>query len=78
MPRIRCHYVDCIFVDDGYCSAAAVEIDPDTGCATYSPGDGAVAEDEWDEEEEELQEWEDDEEDADDENIWADDEDDEI
>ena len=37
MPRIRCHYTDCVFVDDGYCGAAAVELDPDTGCATYAP-----------------------------------------
>ena len=56
MPRIRCHYTDCIFIDDGYCSAAAVEIDPDTGCATFSAADGAVAgEEKW---EEELEEWE--------------------
>ena len=77
MPRIRCHYTDCIFLDDGYCSAAAVEIDPDTGCATYSPGDGAVAEDEWDEEED-PQEWEDEDADDDDDNLWADEEEDEI
>jgi hypothetical protein len=77
MPRIRCHYTDCVFLDEGYCSAAAIEIDPDTGCATYSPGDGAVVEDEWDEEEE-LQEWEDEEEEDGDENIWADEEEDEI
>ena len=19
MPRIKCHYVDCVFVDDGFC-----------------------------------------------------------
>ena len=30
MPRIKCHYIDCVFVDEGYCSAAAVELDPDT------------------------------------------------
>ena len=77
MPRIRCHYTDCIFLDDGYCSAAAVEIDPDTGCATYSPGDGAVAEDEWDEEED-LQEWEDEDAEDEDDNLWADEEEDEI
>jgi hypothetical protein len=68
MPRIRCHYVDCVFVDDGYCGAAAVELDPETGCATYSPTDEADAktedwegeEDEWDEEdaEEEEDDWE--------------------
>ena len=43
MPRIRCHYTDCVFVDDGYCGAAAVELDPDTGCATYSPNAEAAA-----------------------------------
>jgi hypothetical protein len=77
MPRIRCHYTDCIFLDEGYCSAAAVEIDPDTGCATYSPSDGAVAEDEWDEEEE-LEEWEEDDAEEEDDDLWADDKEDEF
>jgi hypothetical protein len=72
MPRIRCHYLDCVFVDDGYCSAAAVEIDPDTGCATYSPTDEAAAEN-W-EEEEELDEWEDEEGEEEDE-TWEEEED---
>ena len=57
MPRIRCHYLDCIFLDERYCSAAAVEIDPDKGCLTYSPNEedhaGSNLEDEelddWDE-----------------------------
>ncbi len=56
MPRIRCRYLDCLFLDDGYCSAAAVEIDPDTGCATYSPNEEAADKEEWDEEDE-LEEW---------------------
>ena len=43
MPRIRCHYIDCIFTDDGYCSAAAVEIDPDTSCVTFTLPEGAAA-----------------------------------
>jgi len=34
MPKIRCHYNDCAFLDDGYCSAALVEINPDNGCLT--------------------------------------------
>jgi hypothetical protein len=72
MPRIKCHYVDCVFLDDGYCSAAAIELDPDTGCATYSPAEGAEKEEEWDDDEQE--EWEDDETDEDDEE-WVDDED---
>jgi hypothetical protein len=76
MPRIRCHYTDCVFIDDGYCSAAAVEIDPDTGCATYSPADGVVAgEEKWDEEE--LEEWEEEDIDEEDDDLWADDEEEE-
>ncbi len=58
MARIKCHYSDCVFVDEGFCTAAAVEIDPDEGCITYSPGEGAVAKD-WNGEE--ADEWEDDE-----------------
>jgi hypothetical protein len=75
MPRIRCHYADCIFIDDGYCSAAAVEIDPDTGCATYSPNEEASAEKEWDDEE--MEEWEEDEFEEDEDELWLDDEEDE-
>ncbi|HLA08905.1 MAG TPA: hypothetical protein VJ022_15795 [Anaerolineales bacterium] len=71
MPRIKCHYADCVFIDEGYCSAAAVEIDPDTGCATYSPSDEAVAEEDW---EEESEEWEDEDVDEDD-DTWDEEED---
>ena len=74
MPRIKCHYVDCVFLDDGYCSAAAVEIDPDSGCATYSPSDAAAGE--WEAEEEEA-EWEEEGEEEDD-DLWEDDEEDEF
>ena len=73
MPRIRCHYMDCIFLDEGYCSAAAVEIDPDTGCATYSPSEDAADDDEW--EDEELEDWEEDSGDEDD-DLWLEDDDD--
>jgi hypothetical protein len=73
MPRIRCHYTDCVFIDDGYCGAAAVEFDPDTGCATYSPNDEAAT---TEIDEDELEEWE--EEDDDDEDSWLEDDEDEI
>ena len=78
MPKIRCHYLDCAFLDEGYCSAAAVEVDPDSGCKTYAPSAESSPEDEWDEEEEELETWEeleDDEEGEDD--MWVDDEEEE-
>jgi hypothetical protein len=79
MPKIRCHYLDCAFLDEGYCSAAAVELDPDNGCMTYSPSTETTQEDEWDEEElEELEEWEEVEEGEDEEeDLWMDEEEEE-
>jgi hypothetical protein len=77
MARIRCHYLDCVFLDEGYCSAAAIELDPDSGCMTYSPNAEAAAENDW-EEEEELEEWEELEgEEEEEEEVWLDDEEDE-
>jgi hypothetical protein len=56
--------MDCIFIDEGYCSAAAVEIDPDTGCATYSPSEEDAAN--WDDDD--LEDWDDEEDD----DLWLD------
>ncbi len=76
MPRIRCHYMDCAFLDEGFCSAAAVEVDPDSGCMTFSASAEAAAEDDWDEEEE-LEEWEElEDEEEDEEDIWLDEDED--
>jgi hypothetical protein len=72
MPRIRCHYDACVFLEDGYCGAAAVEVDPDSGCLTFSQVDEAEIADE--EEEWEEEDFEDMDEDEDD---YYDDEDDE-
>lgn len=75
MPRIRCHYNDCVFIDDGYCGAAAIEVDPDVGCMTYSRADDLDVEDEWEEdEEEELDEWEEVDGEDEEEEVWLDDE----
>jgi hypothetical protein len=74
MPRIRCHYIDCVFLDDGYCGAAAVEIDPDTGCMTFSRADDLDVDDDWTEDEEETDEWEDLDADEEDGDLWLDDE----
>jgi hypothetical protein len=76
MPRIRCHYVDCVFLDDGYCGAAAVEIDPDEGCLTFSRASDIEERDaEWEDEEEleEIEEWDDMEFEEEDEDLWVDD-----
>ncbi len=74
MPRIRCRYEDCIFIDEGYCMAAEVEIDPDQGCLTYRPA-SEVMEAGWEEEEDLLAE-EDliDEDFLDEESLWEEDE----
>lgn len=57
MPRLRCHYTDCVFLDQGYCGAAAAEIDPEEGCLTYSPT-GEVSPDEaWEQNEAMEEEW---------------------
>jgi hypothetical protein len=73
MPRIKCHYIDCVFLDDGYCGAAAVEFDPDVGCMTYSRATN-ISEEELENEEKEFEEWDniDLEEDDD---LWLDDDD---
>jgi hypothetical protein len=58
MPRIRCHYVDCVFLDEGYCAAAAVELEPEEGCLTYSPSGETAAEDAWDDNDALEEDWE--------------------
>lgn len=76
MPKIRCHYIDCAFLDDGYCSAALIELDPDSGCMTYSPTTETPVEEEWEEEELE-EEWEDLEDLEEEEEEWLDEEEEE-
>jgi len=74
MPRIRCHYIDCMFLDDGYCGAAAIEVDPDEGCMTYSRTDEHAVE-EWEDEEDELEEWEELDVEDEEDDLWLDDDD---
>ena len=72
MPRIRCHYTDCIFLDEGYCGAAAVELDPDVGCMTFSRSEDTQVESDWEEDDEDLEDWEEVELDEEDEELWLD------
>ena len=57
MPRIRCHYVDCVYLEAGMCTADEIELDPEMGCLTYTQAE----EEEWEEidleEDEEDEEW---------------------
>lgn len=70
MPRIRCHYLDCVFLDDGFCGTSTVEIDPDEGCITYAQLDEVNVDKDW--EDDDLEEiWE-----VEDVDILSDDEDD--
>lgn len=62
MPRIRCSYLDCVFLEDGYCGTNSIELDPDEGCLTFTHVADVPEDEDW--EEEELEEfWEEDEED---------------
>ena len=80
MPRIRCHYEDCVFLEDGYCGAAAIELDPENGCLTYTRVDEAEDKttEEWEEEdfEEDVDEDSDDYDDEEDEDLWEDEDED--
>ena len=68
MPRIRCNYLDCIYLDDGFCSAVAIELDPDLGCANYSRVGERNQDEDWEDEERELDDW--DEIDVEDDDLW--------
>ena len=83
MPRIRCRYVDCIYLESGFCGTDQIDLDPELGCLTYTQEEedlGIDKEEEWEEdkvldeeEEEEEEEW--DEEELDDEDLDEDEED---
>lgn len=76
MPKIRCHYLDCVFLDEKYCSAAAIELNPDAGCQTYTPSDETAIEG-W-EDEDELDDWDEMESDEDSDELWIDEDEDDL
>ncbi len=45
MPRIRCLYFNCIYLDSDICTAPSVEIDPDIGCTTYMQAEDELIDD---------------------------------
>ena len=56
MPRIRCRYIDCVYLESGFCSTDQIDLDPEMGCLTYSQEEEEIElpkAAEWDEEEEE-------------------------
>jgi len=61
MPKIRCLYVGCIYLEKGYCSAPLINVDPDEGCLTFTQLDNPFeVDDDWENELEGLEEWEED------------------
>ncbi len=56
IPKIQCGFVDCVFLEEGFCGAEIVEIDPDESCITYTSIDDIAMVDDEDWEEEELEE----------------------
>lgn len=75
MPRIRFLYIDCVFLDDGFCGASTIKLDPDVGCASYKRTDdfGLDEDLKGEDEDEELEDWE--EIDLEDDDLWSDDDD---
>ena len=70
MPRVRCTYLDCIYLDDDICTASFITIDPDSGCETYETVAPSHSDEDW-EEGDELENWDSFEEDVEsDENLW--------
>jgi hypothetical protein len=59
-------------LDDGYCGAAAIEVDPDVGCMTFSRANDLDVENEWEDEEEEIDEWDEIDMDDEDDELWLD------
>jgi len=57
MARIRCRYIGCIYLDDGYCSAPEVDLDPDEGCRTFAQIEDPF-DDDWDDESDDFDDWE--------------------
>ncbi len=79
--KIRCKYLDCAFLDEGYCISAQIDLDSDKGCLTYQSNDELPLDENLDELDN-INEWEDVDdtdldEDNDDDDPWMDDEDEE-
>ena len=78
MTRIRCLYLDCVYLDDEYCTNSFVIFDPDTGCETYTSSSEPIVDEDWEEDEEEIDVWDSfapEEDDSDE--LWFDEEEDE-
>ena len=74
--KIRCKYLDCAFLDEGYCSAAQIDLDSDKGCLMFQSNDELPVDDIVDDED--IKDWDENEEENEDEDDpWIEDDDDE-
>ena len=60
MPRIRCNYEGCIYLEGNFCTSSEIELDQELGCLTFSQveEEEIVGVEEELEEIEEEEEWE--------------------
>lgn len=73
MTRIRCRYLECVYLEGGICTLEEITLDPEDGCLNMETvEDLEVFEEE--EEEEPLEEWEEDWEEEEEEDLWEEDE----
>ncbi len=49
MPRVRCFYISCMFLERGWCTADEIGLDPDEGCLTFAQLDEILGEEDWEE-----------------------------
>jgi hypothetical protein len=59
MARILCRYNGCINLDDGYCGAAKIQLDPDEGCLTFSRRSRQDFDEDWEDENDDLTDFQD-------------------
>ncbi len=52
MVKVICRAIDCIFWEDGHCSAEKITYDPEEGCLAYELIDDILDEDDWSEDDE--------------------------
>jgi len=51
MTQVRCRQVECIYWEDGFCTAGEIELDPELGCLTMEGiEDIALDEEDWEDE----------------------------
>jgi hypothetical protein len=51
MPRIRCAYYECVYLERGFCGAEEIDLDPEEGCLTFTQiEDLALDDEDWEEE----------------------------